>query len=140
MSALNIKTKAVVAASFLHLKDAQDNLMHTEGKNPEPVGVNVFGPGSREYQAAQTKMSNRAVQRLQKRGKFEQSADEKKKEQDDDYSFKVEYQGGDIDYFQAQVMSFEKATAGVDSVRSATVQLEITSSKDGVGIVEVPAP
>lgn len=59
---------------------------------------------------------------------------------DEDYSFKVEYQGGDIDYFQAKVMSFEKATAGVDSMRSATVQLELTTSKSGVGIVEVPAP
>lgn len=59
---------------------------------------------------------------------------------DEDYSFKVEYQGGDIDYFQAKVMSFEKATAGVDSIRSATVQLELTTSKAGVGIVEVPAP
>lgn len=59
---------------------------------------------------------------------------------DDDYSFKVEYQGGDIDYFQAKVMSFEKATAGVDSIRSATVQLELTTSKSGVGIVEVPLP
>ncbi|MCD2168069.1 phage tail tube protein [Comamonas koreensis] len=60
--------------------------------------------------------------------------------EDEDYSFKVEYQGGDIDYFQAKVISFEKATAGVDSMRSATVQLELTTSKSGVGIVEVPAP
>lgn len=79
---LDIKTKAVAETSFLHLKDAQDNLLYTDKKGEkQPVGVNVYGPGSREYQAAQTKVSNRAVQRLQKRGKFEQSADEKKKEQ-----------------------------------------------------------
>ncbi len=60
--------------------------------------------------------------------------------EDEDYSFKVEYQGGDIDYFQAKVISFEKATAGVDSMRSATVQLELTTNKAGIGIVEVPAP
>lgn len=59
---------------------------------------------------------------------------------DADYSFKVEYQGGDIDYFQAQVMSFEKAIGTVDSIRSASVQLELTTSSDGVGIVEVLAP
>lgn len=59
---------------------------------------------------------------------------------DASYSFKVEYQGGDVDYFQALVLSFEKSTAGVDSVRSATVQLSLTTSKDGVGIVEVSAP
>lgn len=58
---------------------------------------------------------------------------------DMDYSFKVEYQGGDIDYFQAKVLSFQKAASSVDSIRSATVQLSLTSSKEGVGIVEVSA-
>lgn len=59
---------------------------------------------------------------------------------DADFSFKVEYQGGDIDYFQAKVLSFQVATTGVDTIRSATVQLSITTAKDGTGIVEVPAP
>ncbi|MBB6578009.1 hypothetical protein HNP33_002077 [Comamonas odontotermitis] len=83
---LNIKSKAVSPTSFLHLKDAQENLMYTEpdkkGAEKLPVGVNVYGPGSKEYQAAQTKVNNRAIQRLQKRGgKFEQTAEEKQKEQ-----------------------------------------------------------
>lgn len=56
---------------------------------------------------------------------------------DDDFSFKVEYQGGAIDYFQAKVMSFQKATGGVDSMRTATVQLELTTNDAGIGIVEV---
>lgn len=30
---------------------------------------------------------------------------------DDDYSFQVEYQGGGIDYFQAKVVSWQKARA-----------------------------
>lgn len=59
---------------------------------------------------------------------------------DADYSFKVEYQGGAIDYFQAKVMSFEKAASSVDAMRSATVQLSLTTSSGGVGIVEVEAP
>jgi len=58
---------------------------------------------------------------------------------DADYSFKVEYQGGDIDYFQSKVMSFEKAATSVDSIRSATVQLSLTTTKSGVGIIEVSA-
>jgi hypothetical protein len=57
---------------------------------------------------------------------------------DNDYSFKVVYQGGDVDYFRAKVMSFKKATAGVDSIRSATMVVEITTNSAGVGIVEVP--
>lgn len=59
---------------------------------------------------------------------------------DDDFSFRVTYQGGSIDYFQAKVMSFEKAAAGVDSMLSATVELSLTTSKAGIGIVEVSAP
>ena len=58
---------------------------------------------------------------------------------DDDYSFKVEYQGGDIDYFQAKVLSFEKSATSVDSIRSASVQLSLTTTKAGVGIIEVSA-
>lgn len=57
---------------------------------------------------------------------------------DSDYSFKVTYQDGAIDYFQAKVMSFEKATGTVDSVVSATVTLALTGTKTGVGIIEVP--
>lgn len=59
---------------------------------------------------------------------------------DSNFSFKVAYQGGDIDYFQAKVMSYQVATAGVDSIRSATIQLSITTAKGGTGIVEVLAP
>jgi hypothetical protein len=33
-------------------------------------------------------------------------------------------------------MSFEKATGSVDSMRSATVSLSITTAADGTGIVE----
>ncbi len=55
---------------------------------------------------------------------------------DADYSFRVLYQGGAADYFQAKVMGFKKKTAGVDSIKSATVMLEITTSSTGIGIVE----
>ena len=58
---------------------------------------------------------------------------------DNDYAFKVEYQDGSIDYFPAKVMSFSKAATSVDSIRSATVQLSITTSSTGVGIIEVGA-
>lgn len=56
---------------------------------------------------------------------------------DNDYSFKVAYPGGDIDYFQAKVMSWEKQASNVDSIVSATMQLSLTTTAAGVGIVEV---
>lgn len=59
---------------------------------------------------------------------------------DNDYSFKVAYGGGGADYFQAKVMSFKKAASSVDSVRTATVNLAITTTSAGVGIIEVATP
>lgn len=61
---------------------------------------------------------------------------------DDDapYAFCVTYQDGSKDYFLGMVTSWSKSTASVDSMYTASVGLELTTSKDGVGIVEVPAP
>lgn len=59
---------------------------------------------------------------------------------DSDFSFKVAYPGGDVDYFQAKVLTVTKATGGVDSMIMATITLTITTNSAGVGIVEVLAP
>lgn len=58
---------------------------------------------------------------------------------DDDYSFRVLYQDGSADYFQAKVMGFQKSMTGVDTMLTATLTLEITTSASGVGIVHVEA-
>lgn len=52
------------------------------------------------------------------------------------YSFEVETQNGDIYYFQAMVMSWKLGVASVDSITTATCNLEITTSAGGVGVVE----
>ncbi|RYG13185.1 MAG: hypothetical protein EON92_06240 [Burkholderiales bacterium] len=59
---------------------------------------------------------------------------------DNDYSFKSLYQNGEIDYFQAKVMSMAGGAGGTDSMRSGTMTLAITATKAGTGIVEVAAP
>ena len=58
---------------------------------------------------------------------------------DDAYSFELETQNGDIYYFQAMVMSWKVGVASVDSITTATCNLEITTSNTGVGVVEVLA-
>lgn len=58
---------------------------------------------------------------------------------DNNYAFRVTYPNGDIDYFQAKVMSFKKATTSVDSIVSATMTLELTTDSNGVGVIEVLA-
>lgn len=56
---------------------------------------------------------------------------------DNNYAFEVEYPDGDIDYFVAKVMTLTKATGGVDSIRMASVTLDIdTDEATGTGIVE----
>lgn len=58
---------------------------------------------------------------------------------DDNASFKVLYPDGSADYFQAKVMSYKKGTGTVDTMRTATMNLSITTTSTGIGIVEVPA-
>lgn len=58
---------------------------------------------------------------------------------DNNYSFKVTAQGGDVYYFVGKVMSFKVSMGSVDQVMSASLTVEITSSSAGVGIVEVLA-
>lgn len=58
---------------------------------------------------------------------------------DNDYSFTLTTQNGDKYYFQAKVMSFKVNPASVDSVTTASMTLELTTTSAGVGIVEVLA-
>lgn len=55
---------------------------------------------------------------------------------DNDYSFRVTTQNGDIYYFRAQVMSFRVGVGGVDTITTATITLELTTNSAGVGVVE----
>ena len=49
-------------------------------------------------------------------------------ESDANFAFEITAQDGDIDYFQAKVMSKTVSVGSVDSIRTSTVQLEITSA------------
>jgi hypothetical protein len=59
---------------------------------------------------------------------------------DNDYSFKITTQNGDVYYFQSQVMSFKVNVGSVDNITTASIKLELTTNSAGVGIVEVLAP
>lgn len=55
---------------------------------------------------------------------------------DANYSFQIVTQNTDTYYFQAKVMTWKVGAGGVDSITSATANLEITTSSTGVGVVE----
>lgn len=58
---------------------------------------------------------------------------------DSDYSFKLTDQKGDVYYFQGQVMSWKVGVGSVDTITAATMVIELTTSDNGVGVVEVLA-
>jgi hypothetical protein len=67
---MDIRTKAVLQTSKLELRDANDELL-------QGVSVTVYGPGSKQYAAAQARQSNRMIDALKKKGKTEQTPEKK---------------------------------------------------------------
>lgn len=58
---------------------------------------------------------------------------------DSDYYFNVEAQNGDHYYFPAKVMSFKRSFGDIDSLVAATIDIRITASKSGIGLIEALA-
>lgn len=50
---------------------------------------------------------------------------------DNNYSFKLTLQNGDIIYFQGMVMSFPLNAGGVDAITTGTITVEITAQENG---------
>lgn len=67
---MDIKSKAVQPTSRIELRDANDDIM-------EGVYVTVYGPGSKQYAAAQARQQNRMIDKLKHKGKTEQTAEQK---------------------------------------------------------------
>ncbi|WP_294353317.1 hypothetical protein [uncultured Sphingomonas sp.] len=59
---MKIKTLAVSATAFLHLKGPDGTHLY-DGKTP--VGIDLFGPGSPEYARIEERQSARTIKRMQ---------------------------------------------------------------------------
>jgi hypothetical protein len=75
---MDIRTKAVQATSTLHLRDAADELMFDGDK---PVTVTIYGPGSKQFAKTQASQQNRMLDSLKRKGKTDQTAEQKRAEQ-----------------------------------------------------------
>lgn len=73
---MDIRKHAVEPTARLHLRDAADELMYTEDGKKE-IAVNVYGPGSKQFAKAQSAQSNRMIDKLKRKGKTEQTAEQK---------------------------------------------------------------
>lgn len=71
----DISAKAVVETADIALIDPAtgEALLGAEG---QPCSVTVYGPGSRQFAAAQSIASNKAVKRLQAKGKTDTTPEE----------------------------------------------------------------
>lgn len=81
----DIRKFAVAPTSRLHFRSADDELMYAEGPegNPDlskPIAANLYGPGSKQFARAQAQKQNRLIDKLKKKGKTDESAEEKREE------------------------------------------------------------
>jgi hypothetical protein len=88
---MDLRQKAVSDTAFLHLRDADDELLYEKKKIPDPensggtievddeekpVGIWLYGPGSKQFAKATAAKNNRNIDRLKKKGKSDMSAQE----------------------------------------------------------------
>jgi len=83
---MDIKKFAVDLTSRLHLRDANDELMYAEDGEGrldllKPITVNLYGPGSKQYAQAQARQQNRLIDKLKRKGKTDQTAEQRVEEQ-----------------------------------------------------------
>jgi hypothetical protein len=102
---VDIRKFAVEETSILELVGADEAPL--KGEDGKPMTVTLYGPGSKAYARAQAAQSNRMIDKLKKKGKTDQSAEEKAREQAEflagctkEFSSNIEYDGlkGDVLY------------------------------------------
>ena len=85
---MDIRKFAVEETAVLHLKDANDELMYADGADGEPdtskpMRIKLYGPGSKKYAKVHAANNNKLFTRLKKKGKEDQSAEDKAQESAD---------------------------------------------------------
>lgn len=94
----DIRKFAVEETSVLALLGSDDApLVGDDGKS---MSITVYGPGSKTYARANAAHQNRMIDKLKRKGKADQSAEEKAREQADflagctkEFSSNIEYEG-----------------------------------------------
>jgi len=95
---MDIKQFAVAETGTVELVDAADAPLM--GDDDKQMTITVYGPGSKTFARAQALQSNRMLDRLKRKGKADQTAEEKAKEQAEflaavtkEFSPNIEYDG-----------------------------------------------
>jgi hypothetical protein len=78
---MDLRAFEVEDTGVLELMGPDDKpLLDEEGRQ---ITVTLYGPGSREYKRAEARQQNRLIDKLRKRGKTEESAEDKARDQAD---------------------------------------------------------
>lgn len=62
---LNLKQMAVAETADIHLRDAADELMFSDGK---PVSITVYSPGTKKFNDAQAEKNSKLMESLKRKG------------------------------------------------------------------------
>jgi len=94
---MDIRQFAVEETGALELVSASD--VPLIGDDGQPMVIVLYGPGSKQYAKAQAAQQNRMIDKLKRKGKSDQSAEEKAREQADflaactqDFSANITYE------------------------------------------------
>ena len=94
----DIRKYAVEETSTLTLRGANDEPL--TGDDGQPMTITLYSPGSKPYSKAQAANQNRMIDKLKRKGKMDQTAEEKAREQAEflsgctkEFSVNIEYDG-----------------------------------------------
>lgn len=73
---MDITKFAVEPTKRLHLRDAADQLMYADDAKTLPMAVNLYGPGSKQHGKAKAAQNSRIMEKLKRKGKIDQSAEQ----------------------------------------------------------------
>lgn len=66
---MDIRKLALVDTATLHLLNANDDPIYADEKMEKPALVHLYGPGSKQFAAAEARNSRRIMESMGKRGK-----------------------------------------------------------------------
>lgn len=66
---MDIRKLALTPTATIHLRDANDDPIYADEKMTKPVQIRVYGPGSKQFAAAEARNNRRIVESMGRRGK-----------------------------------------------------------------------
>jgi hypothetical protein len=123
---LNIALLAVTSTAFLHLKNPAGELLYADEARTLPVGINLYGPGSKPYGVVDSRQSARALKRMQDNdGKITAASPEERTTETAE----------DLASITAEFMNFDYQPEGVAEPLSGEALFRAVYGNPGLGYI-----